>query len=85
MSTLCGIGYDSHRLVAGRRLLLGGVQIPHELGASGHSDADVLAHAVITPCSAPPGSATSASTFPTPTSASQAPTPSACSAKSWRC
>ena len=47
MSTLCGIGFDSHRLVAGRRLLLGGVQIPHELGASGHSDADVLAHAVI--------------------------------------
>ena len=47
MSTLCGIGLDSHRLVAGRRLLLGGVQIPHELGASGHSDADVLAHAVI--------------------------------------
>jgi 2-C-methyl-D-erythritol 2,4-cyclodiphosphate synthase len=47
MSTLCGIGYDSHRLVAGRPLLLGGVHIPHELGASGHSDADVLAHAVI--------------------------------------
>ena len=47
MSTLCGIGYASHRLVAGRPLLLGGVQIPHELGASGHSDADVLAHAVI--------------------------------------
>ena len=47
MSTLCGIGYDSHRLVAGRRLLLGGVHIPHERGASGHSDADVLAHAVI--------------------------------------
>ena len=47
MGTLCGIGYDSHRLVAGRPLLLGGVQIPHELGASGHSDADVLAHAVI--------------------------------------
>ena len=47
MSTLCGIGYDSHRLVAGRRLLLGGVPIPHERGASGHSDADVLAHAVI--------------------------------------
>jgi len=47
IGTLCGIGYDSHRLVAGRPLLLGGVQIPHELGASGHSDADVLAHAVI--------------------------------------
>jgi 2-C-methyl-D-erythritol 2,4-cyclodiphosphate synthase len=42
-----GIGYDSHRLVAGRRLLLGGVQIPSELGLEGHSDADVLAHAVI--------------------------------------
>jgi len=47
MSTFCGIGYDSHRLVTGRPLLLGGVQIPHELGASGHSDADVLAHAVM--------------------------------------
>ena len=42
-----GIGYDSHRLVAGRRLILGGVQIPHELGLDGHSDADVLSHAVI--------------------------------------
>jgi len=42
-----GIGYDSHRLVAGRRLLLGGVEIPHELGLEGHSDADVLTHAVI--------------------------------------
>ncbi len=42
-----GIGYDSHRLVAGRRLILGGVQIPHELGLEGHSDADVLTHAVI--------------------------------------
>ena len=47
MSTFCGIGYDSHRLVTGRPLLLGGVQLPHELGASGHSDADVLAHAVM--------------------------------------
>ena len=42
-----GIGYDSHRLVRGRRLVLGGVEIPHELGLEGHSDADVLAHAVI--------------------------------------
>lgn len=47
MSTLVGIGYDSHRLVAGRRLVLGGVEIEHELGLAGHSDADVLAHAVI--------------------------------------
>lgn len=42
-----GIGYDSHRLVAGRRLVLGGVEIPHERGLEGHSDADVLTHAVI--------------------------------------
>jgi 2-C-methyl-D-erythritol 2,4-cyclodiphosphate synthase len=45
--TLVGIGYDSHRFAAGRRLVLGGVEIDHELGLSGHSDADVLTHAVI--------------------------------------
>jgi 2-C-methyl-D-erythritol 2,4-cyclodiphosphate synthase len=45
--TLTGIGYDSHRLGAGRRLILGGVEIPHERGLQGHSDADVLTHAVI--------------------------------------
>ena len=42
-----GIGYDSHRLVAGRKLILGGVEIDSELGLDGHSDADVLTHAVI--------------------------------------
>jgi 2-C-methyl-D-erythritol 2,4-cyclodiphosphate synthase len=42
-----GIGYDSHRFAAGRRLVLGGVEIEHELGLEGHSDADVLTHAVI--------------------------------------
>jgi 2-C-methyl-D-erythritol 2,4-cyclodiphosphate synthase len=42
-----GIGYDSHRFAAGRRLVLGGVEIEHELGLTGHSDADVLTHAVI--------------------------------------
>lgn len=42
-----GIGYDSHRFAAGRRLVLGGVEIEHERGLEGHSDADVLAHAVI--------------------------------------
>jgi 2-C-methyl-D-erythritol 2,4-cyclodiphosphate synthase len=47
MSSLTGIGYDSHRLTAGRRLLLGGVEIPHEQGLDGHSDADALTHAVI--------------------------------------
>ncbi|MFZ0088229.1 MAG: 2-C-methyl-D-erythritol 2,4-cyclodiphosphate synthase [Solirubrobacteraceae bacterium] len=42
-----GIGYDCHRLAPGRRLVLGGVEIEHELGLEGHSDADVLTHAVI--------------------------------------
>jgi 2-C-methyl-D-erythritol 2,4-cyclodiphosphate synthase len=42
-----GIGYDSHRLADGRRLILGGVEIPGERGLEGHSDADVLTHAVI--------------------------------------
>jgi 2-C-methyl-D-erythritol 2,4-cyclodiphosphate synthase len=41
-----GLGYDAHRLVAGRPLILGGVKIPHPLGLLGHSDADVLAHAI---------------------------------------
>ncbi len=45
--TLTGIGYDSHRLSAGCRLVLGGVEIPHDRGLEGHSDADVLTHAVI--------------------------------------
>ena len=45
--TVVGIGYDSHRFAAGRRLVLGGVEIEHELGLEGHSDADVLTHAVI--------------------------------------
>jgi len=42
-----GFGYDAHRLTEGRALILGGVPIPHALGLSGHSDADVLTHAVI--------------------------------------
>jgi 2-C-methyl-D-erythritol 2,4-cyclodiphosphate synthase len=44
---MVGIGYDSHRFRAGRKLILGGVEIDHELGLDGHSDADVLTHAVI--------------------------------------
>jgi 2-C-methyl-D-erythritol 2,4-cyclodiphosphate synthase len=47
MSPRVGIGYDSHRFEAGRPLILGGVRIDHEQGLGGHSDADVLAHAVI--------------------------------------
>lgn len=41
-----GQGFDAHALVAGRRLVIGGVEIPHEKGLAGHSDADVLIHAV---------------------------------------
>jgi 2-C-methyl-D-erythritol 2,4-cyclodiphosphate synthase len=41
-----GLGYDAHRLVAGRLLILGGVEIPYALGLLGHSDADVLTHAI---------------------------------------
>ncbi|MGK7312598.1 MAG: 2-C-methyl-D-erythritol 2,4-cyclodiphosphate synthase [Candidatus Longimicrobiales bacterium M2_2A_002] len=41
-----GIGYDSHRFAEGRRLVLGGVEIPHGRGLAGHSDADAVAHAV---------------------------------------
>jgi 2-C-methyl-D-erythritol 2,4-cyclodiphosphate synthase len=44
---LVGIGYDSHRFAEGRKLILGGVEIDHPLGLEGHSDADVLTHAVI--------------------------------------
>jgi 2-C-methyl-D-erythritol 2,4-cyclodiphosphate synthase len=42
-----GIGYDSHRLVEGRSLILGGIAVPFEKGLLGHSDADVLCHAII--------------------------------------
>jgi 2-C-methyl-D-erythritol 2,4-cyclodiphosphate synthase len=42
-----GVGYDSHRFAEGRRLILGGVEVEHEQGLAGHSDADVLTHAVI--------------------------------------
>ena len=42
-----GLGYDSHRFVEGRPLMLGGVEIPHDRGLKGHSDADVLIHALI--------------------------------------
>ena len=41
-----GHGYDVHRLVEGRKLIIGGVDIPHSLGLLGHSDADVLLHAI---------------------------------------
>lgn len=46
MAYRIGHGYDVHRMVAGRKLVLGGVEIPHDKGLLGHSDADVLVHAV---------------------------------------
>jgi 2-C-methyl-D-erythritol 2,4-cyclodiphosphate synthase len=47
VSIRTGLGYDCHRLVEGRPLILGGVRIEHDLGLLGHSDADVLTHAII--------------------------------------
>jgi 2-C-methyl-D-erythritol 2,4-cyclodiphosphate synthase len=47
MSARVGIGYDVHPFADGRRLVLGGVEVPHERGLGGHSDADVLTHAII--------------------------------------
>jgi 2-C-methyl-D-erythritol 2,4-cyclodiphosphate synthase len=47
MSARVGIGYDVHPFTDGRKLVLGGVEIPHERGLGGHSDADVLIHAII--------------------------------------
>jgi 2-C-methyl-D-erythritol 2,4-cyclodiphosphate synthase len=44
--TRCGIGYDLHRLVEGRKLLLGGIHVPFDKGPMGHSDGDVLSHAL---------------------------------------
>jgi 2-C-methyl-D-erythritol 2,4-cyclodiphosphate synthase len=46
MTVRVGIGYDSHRFAAGRPLVLGGVPIPHPVGLAGHSDADLVAHAL---------------------------------------
>lgn len=47
MTVTTGLGYDCHRFAAGRRLVLGGVELPHDRGLAGHSDADVLTHAII--------------------------------------
>ena len=62
-----GHGYDVHRLVPGRDLILGGVRLDYHLGLDGHSDADVLTHAVMDARWALPVSGTSAATFRTAT------------------
>ena len=46
-NTVTGIGYDSHKFKEGRKLILGGAQIPYDMGLGGHSDADALCHAII--------------------------------------
>jgi 2-C-methyl-D-erythritol 2,4-cyclodiphosphate synthase len=46
MSVRCGIGYDLHRLAEGRKMIVGGIELPFEKGPVGHSDGDVLAHAL---------------------------------------
>jgi len=47
MSVRCGIGYDLHRLAEGRKLMIGGIEVPFDKGPVGHSDGDVLAHALV--------------------------------------
>jgi 2-C-methyl-D-erythritol 2,4-cyclodiphosphate synthase len=46
-AVVTGLGYDCHRFAAGRRLVLGGIELSHDRGLAGHSDADVLTHAII--------------------------------------
>ena len=53
MKVKCGIGFDAHKFAPNRRLMLGGIEIPGEEGLDGHSDADVLIHAVIDSLSGP--------------------------------
>ena len=64
MKIRVGNGYDVHRLVAGESLVLGGVTIPHEKGLLGHSDADVLTHAIIDAILGASGSGDIGSNFP---------------------
>lgn len=59
-----GIGYDVHRFAEGRRLILGGVEIPHERGLLGHSDADVITHAAMDACLGAAGCADIGTYFP---------------------
>jgi len=62
-----GIGYDVHQLAEGRKLILGGVEIPHPKGLDGHSDADVLMHAICDAVLGALGEPDIGHFFPTPT------------------
>ena len=75
-----GHGYDVHRLVEGRDLILGGVKIEYEKGLLGHSDADVLLMPFPTPCWVPQAWETSASTSRTQTLPIRGPIPGYCCA-----
>jgi 2-C-methyl-D-erythritol 2,4-cyclodiphosphate synthase len=72
-----GIGYDSHRLVPGRLLILGGQRIPSELGLEGHSDADAVAHALTDAILGAAASVTSENSSPTAILSGKTPIPSA--------
>ena len=80
MAARVGIGYDSHRLDEGETLILGGVEIEHERGLAGHSDADVLTHAVIDALLGASGLGDLGELFPPRRSAGATPTHSTC----WR-
>ena len=81
MSVTTGIGYDCHQLAEGRPLVLGGVRIEHDRGLAGHSDADVLTHAIIDALLGAAGLGDIGEHFPTPTRATPAPTRSSCSTR----
>jgi hypothetical protein len=76
-----GQGFDVHALVPGRPLIIGGVSIPFPQGLLGHSDADVLLHALTDALLVQPGSATSVGCSPIPTLSMPAPTAAYCCAK----
>src|SRR5207249_7194153 len=76
-----GLGHDTHRLIAGRPLILGGVRIEHDLGLDGHSDADVLLHAITDALLGAAGLGDIANCFRTPTRSGTTPTPPSLSAR----
>jgi hypothetical protein len=78
------VGYDLHRLVAGRPLILGGVTIPAERGALGHSDADVVCHAVTDAILGAASLGDIGRQFPDPILGGRMPAASACCGMSWR-
>ena len=83
MTVQTGIGYDCHPFADGRRLVLGGVELSAQRGLAGHSDADVLTHAIIDALLGAAGLPDIGHQFPTPTIATATPTRSSCCARLW--